>query len=94
MTAVIIPFPSRLRRPKPGCDPYFGLCPECGGNDGYLNIGPNHWFICDEHNVAWCAGSNLFSGWQDESEEEHEFNRDKIAELRIVEPWYPPRGAA
>ena len=46
-------------------DEYFGGCPECGKNDGYLNVGKDHVFICDEHKTAWCAGANLFSSWQD-----------------------------
>jgi RecA-family ATPase len=24
----------------------------------------SHWFVCHEHKVKWCVGSNLFSGWR------------------------------
>jgi len=24
----------------------FGGCPRCGGNDGFLNLGSDHWFVC------------------------------------------------
>jgi hypothetical protein len=40
---------------------YFGVCPTCGSNDGFLIIGRDHWFICKEHRVKWLVGSNLFS---------------------------------
>ncbi|HZU77948.1 MAG TPA: hypothetical protein VFA70_14370 [Dehalococcoidia bacterium] len=43
---------------------YFGDCPRCGRNDGYLNDGAEHWFICRRHRVKWYLGSNLFSAWR------------------------------
>jgi hypothetical protein len=49
---------------------YFGGCPECGSQDGYLNIGQSHWVFCEKHQTRWCIGSNLFSSWRDETEEE------------------------
>jgi hypothetical protein len=49
---------------------YFGCCPTCHQYDGYLNIGKGHWFYCSEHKIRWCIGSNLFSSWQDETEED------------------------
>lgn len=49
---------------------YFGTCPECGDNDGYRNAGKSHWFLCHEHRVRWCVGSNLFSSWRHETEEQ------------------------
>jgi hypothetical protein len=45
-----------------------GACPVCGKSNGYLNIGRQHWFRCDEHKTRWCIGENLFSGWHDENE--------------------------
>jgi len=65
---------------------YFGDCPECGGNDGYVNYGREHWFSCREHRTRWCAGSNLFSSWKYETEEEQEQQWSEIAEYREVEP--------
>ena len=55
---------------KEQADGYFGLCPHCLNNDGYINVGRSHWFLCDEHKVKWCVGANLFSSWVDETEEE------------------------
>jgi hypothetical protein len=56
-----------LPPPKP-FDAYFGVCPRCKRNDGLLNVGHSHWFVCHEHRVTWCIGSNLFSGWRDHDE--------------------------
>ena len=51
-------------------DIYFGACPGCGRSDGYLNDGPDHWFICVEHRLKWRVGMNLFSDWRDETQVE------------------------
>ena len=40
-------------------DSYFGLCPHCHDNDGFINLGRGHWFLCHEHKVMWFIGSNL-----------------------------------
>ena len=49
-------------------DDYFGGCPECGKQDGCLNVGREHWFVCHEHKKRWSPGSNIFSGWREETE--------------------------
>lgn len=67
-------------------DDYWGFCPECGTNDGYLNVGRNHWFKCDKCKTKWCVGSNLFSSWQDQTEEEFEHNAELLAGYKTVEP--------
>lgn len=67
-------------------DNYFGGCPECGGNDGYLNVGRNHWYICHEHKTRWLLGSNLFSSWQEQSEEDWKRNAELISDYKNVEP--------
>lgn len=67
-------------------DSDFGGCPECGGDDGYLNVGRDHWMFCETHRTRWLFGSNLFSSWRHETEEEWEANRRKLAEFRVVEP--------
>jgi hypothetical protein len=48
----------------------FSVCPVCHSNDGFLNAGKGHWFVCHEHRVRWFVGSNLFSAWREETEEE------------------------
>lgn len=73
---------------------YFGGCPACGKNNGYLNIGRSHWFVCDDHRVLWCAGANLFSSWQDATQAEQEANYKRIESYVEVKPIYPdPRDA-
>ena len=46
----------------------FGACPHCRKNDGYLNVGGNHWFHCKEHKTCWCFGCNIFSSWHSEDQ--------------------------
>lgn len=69
-------------------DSHFGECPECGRNDGYLNAGRTHVFFCDEHKTRWTVGSNLFSSWRDETEEEQREAWDSrgLEFYREVEP--------
>jgi hypothetical protein len=66
-----------MTRAKEQADGRFGLCPHCHNHDGYINIGSSHWFICDEHKVMWCIGSNLFSSWREETEDEQRAIYDK-----------------
>ena len=47
-------------------DDYWGLCPTCHKTDGFANHGRDHYFLCEEHKVMWCVGSNLFSSWRDD----------------------------
>jgi hypothetical protein len=72
-------------------DGYFGVCPHCGRHDGYLNIGRAHWFFRKQHRVKWCAGSDLFSGWRDRSEDEQRRRFDEVGmgEFEDIEPVYP-----
>lgn len=73
----------------------FGACPECKEQDTscYLNIGKDHWFLCDKHRVCWNIGYNLFSSWQEETKEDWERNRQKLKDYRVVEPWHPSKSA-
>lgn len=80
----IIPF-----RPRITTDEYFGGCPTCGKTDGYLNIGRDHWFVCDAHSAKWCIGSNLFSSWREQSEASWQENAKKLAGYQEVAPIYP-----
>ena len=66
-------------------DNHFGRCPECGGTNGFLNIGRAHVFICDEHKLAWFAGENLFRCWKDETEEDWKKNKEILSGYRIVD---------
>jgi hypothetical protein len=59
-------------------DSYFGGCPHCGGNDGYTNVGRCHWFFCKAHKTKWLFGSNIFSGWRWETEDEQRCRYNEI----------------
>jgi hypothetical protein len=67
---------------------YFGDCPKCGKNNGYLNVHKTHWFICETHKTCWCIGSNLFSSWKDENEETWKKNDKMLSECRVVKDWH------
>jgi hypothetical protein len=71
---------------------YFGLCPHCRNTDGYYNVGKGHWFKCDVHKTKWMIGSNLFSSWQFETEDEQReaYYRKGYDKYQEVEPVFPP----
>jgi|GEM_PF-1287195 len=63
----------------------FGGCPECGCDDGFLNLGREHWFVCHRHQVTWCVGSNLFGCWRQETEQDWKANLDRIGHYKVVD---------
>jgi len=67
---------------------HFGGCPECGKDDGYLNVNRDHWFVCDVHKRKWWVGSNLFSYWREEDEAIWKKNSEKLAGYVDVRPRY------
>ncbi|MSR59448.1 MAG: hypothetical protein EXS05_17695 [Planctomycetaceae bacterium] len=69
---------------------YFGRCPRCLREVPYMNIGRNHWFVCERDKVRWWAGSNLFSSWHDETEADWERNFETIKDFEDAKPYYPP----
>jgi len=85
---------------QPVVEWYFGGCPECGGNDGYMNArftadpdearrlpGPVHVCVCDKHHTAWPIGMNLFSLDDDEDEATWRENARKLQQsYREVKP--------
>ena len=73
-------------KPRLTTDEYFGGCPHCRQNDGYMNIEREHWFFCDRHKTKWLVGANLFSGWLTEDEETWKRNGYKLAEYMSVTP--------
>jgi hypothetical protein len=72
---------------------YFGLCPHCHCHDGYINVGREHWFVCDEHKVRWCVGANLFDSWREQTEDEQRriYNERGIGEYAEIEPYQEPQ---
>lgn len=67
-------------------DATFGVCPICKGQDGFMNVGREHWFVCQEHKTKWFVGSNLFSSWRYQSEEVWEENARILEGYEEVEP--------
>ncbi len=72
-----------IKLPAPN---YFGDCPKCRQNNGYLNIGREHWFICRKHRVKWYVGSNIFPGWRTETERAWKQNTLLLANFMEIEP--------
>ena len=68
----------------------FGVCPICHKSDGYLNIGRDHWVVCHEHRLRWCVGSNLFSSWRHEKEDDWDKNAERIKDYEVVESYSFP----
>ena len=69
---------------------YWGNCPVCGYEaDEWLNVGKKHWQVCHEHKTKWSIGSNLFSSWHDETEQDWLRNQTRLAEYREVVPVFP-----
>lgn len=83
VSASIIEFPMRLPRPD---DSGLLLCPMCGRNDGFMNVGQDHWAVCHEDHNKWYVGRNLFSTWLYESKEDWEQSDAFLARYNEVEP--------
>lgn len=80
----VISFPATSKPPR--VENYFGGCPECGDCTVVLNVGGNHWFVCERHQTKWCVGYNLFSSWREETQDLWERNAVQLSEMREVEP--------
>jgi len=70
----------------PIIDRDIGGCPECGGNDGYINIEREHFGLCQKHKFRWWIGSNVFSGWREENERIWRENEKRLTDFRLCEP--------
>ena len=65
---------------------YWGICPKCLRNDGFLNVGRHNWVVCHEHKARWCVGSNLFSNHLMESAADWERNKAILEGYENVQP--------
>ncbi|MDE5452711.1 hypothetical protein GWE18_07460 [Bradyrhizobium sp. CSA112] len=72
---------------------YFGGCPICGKSSGFLNTGRSHWFFCHDHQTKWVIGSNLFSCWHEETEDDWNRNSKRLANYDEVKPILPDRSS-
>jgi hypothetical protein len=64
---------------------HFGSCPVCGTSGCYLNLGRTHVFYCEEHKIGWIVGSNLFSSWREETEEDWQRNLAKLDDFEKID---------
>jgi hypothetical protein len=71
-------------------DDYFGIRPHCHKNDGYVNVGAEHWFYCKEHKIRWCSGFNIFSSWEDETEAQQCQQYDELGfgSYQVIREWH------
>ena len=76
---------------------YWGVCPYCLRNDGYLNLGWSHWFVCHADRVRWLVGENLFSTWRHETAADWNATWERIGSYATCRPLFveelpvPPR---
>ena len=73
-------------------DDPFGGCPKCGNNSGYLHIGRQHWFYCDEHHTRWNAGTDVFTNRQFQVDRQSGANEKKLFDYQEVVPVMPEPG--
>jgi hypothetical protein len=86
MSAKIIPYPVPV-----ATDEYFGGCPTCGNAEEHFNYRSNHYGACHTHRCYWGPfGSNLFSSWKDETQEDWDRNEMRFEPYAHVEAIYPP----
>lgn len=77
----IVPFPD-IRHAW-----HCGGCPVCGKNDGYLNVGAEHWFICIHHKTKWMIGENLFDSWMNQTVAQHLSAEQILRAYQEVSPY-------
>jgi hypothetical protein len=65
---------------------HFGDCPECRKNDGHINVGRVHWFVCKRHRVKWKAGHDIFPDWKQENLQVWRQNEKLLELFTEVEP--------
>lgn len=64
--------------------PDVGNCPDCGGNDGHLNIGRKLWGVCHGCKTKWFVGEGLFKSWRHEDDADWSANANRLAGYREV----------
>jgi hypothetical protein len=73
-----LPTARNLRRDPDSC------CPRC---EDYmiLNLGRQHYGICESHNYSWHIGENLYSGWREEDPRSWADNEQRLLATDRVE---------
>jgi hypothetical protein len=88
--ALVVTQPENDPEPPDPSDAYWGACPVCHESGRCLNVGKNHWLMCEQHLVCWSVGYNLFSSWREETEAIWAANERLLALCSEVVPWSPP----
>jgi hypothetical protein len=80
------------RRDRGSYTYYFGGCPVClaSGRDLLYDADLCEWFVCYRCGVRWCFGLGNFPSWQEMTADELAWQHHRLAQLRQVEPYYPP----
>jgi len=73
---------------------WFGVCPECLDNDGYLHLGPEAYAVCHEHEAKWPLGKILTAEWEKTSDRQFVAYQILLDTYKVIEPvsWYSPFG--
>lgn len=61
-----------------------GQCPKCGNCDGYVNVGKDHWGVCQEHKIKWFIGHDLFDDWKEQTQAQWDEHARELAEYEDV----------
>lgn len=72
----------------------YGGCALCGDHDEFFVINNRFWFVCRNHKVCWCAGTDLFPVFQKPTDEERQTHHRMVETYRDIIPLYPPLSAA
>lgn len=67
-----------------------GNCPDCHLASKMLNVGRDHYGVCDQHKVFWHIGSDVYSEWRQESESVWQRNDATLRSYTQVAPWKAP----
>lgn len=63
---------------------YFGHCDNCN-SCGIMHVGRHHYGLCNKNKTFWYIGSNLLSGWREQTEEQKNENIEYLSNLKEVE---------
>ena len=76
-----------VRLPGASRTNFFGVCPTCRRQNGWIAGAEGDWFFCDTHRVRWTLMGDVLGGWRDMTAEERFANADQLSGYREVEPF-------
>jgi len=71
----------------------WGVCPKCWARGEissglWLNVCKAHYCYCEEHQLYWCIGENIFSSWTHETQETWDKNKSLMDHAKEVQPMH------